>query len=52
MWAETEIINRNCKLQRGTIVEVIWGKKMPSSYRQEIKEIVKRNHPNAKIIEE
>ena len=52
MWAETEIINRNCKLQRGTIVEVILGKKMPSSYRQEIKEIVKRNHPNAKIIEE
>lgn len=52
MWQENEKIERNCRLQWNTIVEIILGKNMPTAYREEIKEIVGINHPNAQIIEE
>lgn len=51
MWDENEDIDRNIRLQRNTIVEVILGKNMSKEYREEIKTVVKLKHPKAQIIE-
>ena len=52
MWKKNETVERNFRLPWNTIVEVILGKNMPVSYRQEINELIKKQHSEARIIEE
>lgn len=51
-WKNNEIIDRNVRLPLNTIVEIILGRYMPKSFRQEVKDIAKQKHPKARIIEE
>lgn len=52
MWLNDNSIERNFKLFENTITEVILGKNMPCSFRQEIIDLVIRKHPKASIMEE
>ena len=52
MWQDVERIERNCKLLRNTIVEVILGRNMSLNFRKEIIDLVKQKYPQVRIIED
>lgn len=52
MWEYTATDkDRNVKLPENCIVEVILGKDMPPHQKEEIREIVRNKHPQAKIVD-
>ena len=51
IWTEGELVERNIKLPKDTIIKVVLGKNMRDIEKKDIKMIISQNHPNAKILE-
>ena len=51
IWTEGELVERNIKLPKDTIIKVVLGKNMRDIEKKEIKMIISQNHPNTKILE-
>lgn len=46
MWQDNETVNRNCRLRKDTIKEIIIGNRMPRSFVAEIIEQTKEKYTN------